>query len=66
MLVERPATLAVLTSARRRGLLNVAVAPGDVASDQSRLGGVVGVIGAGQREVAQARNCASMRFSQDA
>ena len=31
----------------------VTVAPGDVAPDEARLGGVIGVVGAGQGEVAQ-------------
>src|SRR3954465_14131594 len=34
-------------------VVGVAVAPGDVAADQARLGGVVGGVGAGEREVAQ-------------
>src|SRR4051795_2661019 len=35
------------------GVVGVAVAPGDVAADQARLGGVVGVVGAGEGEAAQ-------------
>ena len=34
-------------------VVGVAVAPSDVAADQSGLGGVVGVVGASEREVAQ-------------
>lgn len=48
-LVEHQATFAVLMSA----VVGVAVAPGDVVADQARLGGVVGVVCAGEREVAQ-------------
>ena len=35
------------------GVVGVAVAPGDVAADQPGLGGVVGVVGAVEGEVAQ-------------
>lgn len=34
-------------------VVGVAVAPGDVAADQPGLGGMVGVVGAGEGEVAQ-------------
>ena len=35
------------------GVVGVAVAPVDVSADEAGLGGVVGVVGAGEREVAQ-------------
>ena len=34
-------------------VVGVAIAPGDVAADETRLRGVVGMVGAGQGEVAQ-------------
>jgi hypothetical protein len=40
-------------------VVGVAVAPRDVAADEPGLGGVVGVVGAGEREVAQR---AELRF----